>query len=132
MPEASWETTGLEVLRTADFEATNLKRDGLYAVCFGATWCRPTRHFVPKFVGRSGHSPGKFAMGDITDRNDPLWDSFQIRITPTMVVFLDGRPMGRFDGRRFIGLREPDLDRMSELLERLGSESPASVGSRSS
>ena len=114
----SWESTGLEVLRTGDFEGTRLKRPGVYAVCFGATWCPPTRKFVPKFVARSGHAPAKFAMADITEWEDPLWDSFQIAITPTMAIFRDGELVARFDGRRMVGLRESDLDKLATELQR--------------
>ena len=112
----SWESTGLEVLRTNDYEASHLKRDGTYAVCFGAPWCRPTRRFVAKFIARNGRLPAVVAIADITDWSDPLWDSFQIKITPTVPVFRDGAPVSRFDGRRFIGLRDSDLDRLTDLL----------------
>jgi Thioredoxin len=114
--EQGWESTGLEVLRTGDFDGTRLKREGRYAVCFGATWCPPTRGFVPKFVARSGHLPAQLAMADITDLDDPLWDTFQIRITPTIVIFREGIPSARLDGRRVIGLRNADLDRLAEML----------------
>jgi thioredoxin-like negative regulator of GroEL len=120
MADRGWESTGLEVLRANDFEATHLKRGGIYAVCFGATWCRPTRSFVHKFVARNGRLSAKLGIADITDWNDPLWDSFDIKITPTMVVFRDGTPLDRFDGRRFIGLRDSDLDRLTDLLGKLG------------
>jgi thioredoxin-like negative regulator of GroEL len=127
MVKRSWESTGLEVLRTNDFEGTHLKRDGTYAVCFGATWCRPNRGFVPKFVARNGRLPAQLAIADITERNDPLWDSFRIRITPTVLVFRDRTPVGRFDGRRFIGLRDSDLDRLADLLGKLGGSMPAAA-----
>jgi Thioredoxin len=116
--ERSWEGVGLEVLRISDFESTRLKRPGTYAVCFGATWCRPTRRFVPKFVAQSGRLPAKLAVADITDLHDPLWDSFQIKITPTIIVFRAGSPVGRFDGRRFFGLGDSDLERMGELVRK--------------
>ncbi len=74
----SWASTGLEVLGTTDFDGTRLKRDGTYAVCFGATWCLLTRRFVPKFVARNGNLSARLAMADITSLKDPLWDSFQI------------------------------------------------------
>ncbi len=113
------------MLRTHDFEATRLKRGGTYAVCFGATWCPPTRGFVPKFVARNGHLPAQLAIADITDLEDPLWDSFRIKITPTIVVFREGATVGRFDGRRFIGLRDQELDPLAVLLGRLGGAVPS-------
>jgi hypothetical protein len=116
----SWESTGLEILRTADFDGLRLKRPGVYAVCFGATWCPPTRAFVPKFVARKGTVPATLAMADITEWEDPLWDSFQIKITPTMAVFREGELVARFDGRRMIGLRESDLDKLATAVRGLG------------
>jgi hypothetical protein len=117
-PKRSWETVGLEVLTTGDFDGTRLQRPGVYAVCFGATWCYPTRRFVPKFASRKGSIPAHLAIADITRWEDPLWDVFRIRITPTMMVFLDGEPIGRFDGRRVIGLRPSDLDKLEALVVR--------------
>jgi thioredoxin-like negative regulator of GroEL len=117
----SWEGLGVEVLHTSDFVGTQLKREGTYAVCFGATWCPPTRAFVPKFVARAGRLPATLAIADITDWDDPLWDSFRIKISPTMVAFQDGGPVGRFDGRRMLGLGESHLDELSALLGELES-----------
>lgn len=112
----TWEGVGLEVLRADDFDAGRLKRPGAYAVCFGATWCPPTRRFVPKFAARRDRLPAQLAVADISDLHDPLWDTFQIKITPTIVIFRDGFAGERLDGRRFVGLRESDLVRLSELL----------------
>jgi hypothetical protein len=93
------------------------------AVCFGATWGRLTRAFVPKFVARNGSIPARLAMAEIPDLRDPLWDAFQIKITPTIVLFQDGRAVARFDGRRFVGLRDADLDRLADILRREPSRS---------
>jgi Thioredoxin len=129
----SWASTGLEVLRSGDFEGTRLKRPGVYAVCFGATWCPPTRGFVPKFVARSSTGlPAMFAMADITEWEDPLWDSFRIKITPTMAVFRDGDLVARFDGRRMVGLRESDLDKLAAVLTGSSATHSAHTGPRSS
>ncbi len=95
-----------------------------------ATWCRPTRGFVPKFIARNGALPAKLAIADITEWKDPLWEWFHIRTTPTILVFKHGTSLGRFDGRRFIGLRDSDLDRRADLQLRLGgamSPAPASA-----
>ena len=121
MPKAprSWGGLGVEVLRATDFDGTRLRRDGLYAVCFGATWCPPTRGFVPKFVARTGQVPATLAIADITDLHEPLWDTFDVKITPTLVVFQNGQTVGRFDGRRFVGLREKELDQLGVLLRSL-------------
>ncbi|MCI4341727.1 MAG: thioredoxin family protein [Thermoplasmata archaeon] len=129
MSNRSWDRAGVEVLRTNDFDAGRLKRPGTYAVCFGATWCWPTRGFIPKFVARSGCVPAQLAMADISELDDPLWDMFQIKITPTIVAFRNGLAVARFNGRRFLGLRDSDLDRLADQLAALGSPSPLAESS---
>jgi thioredoxin-like negative regulator of GroEL len=118
-PRPGWEGLGVEVLHASDFLGTQLKREGTYVVCFGATWCPPTRSFMPKFVARAGRLPATLAIADISDWDDPLWDTFRIKITPTMIAFRDGSPLGRFDGRRMLRLGESHLDRLTALLEGL-------------
>ena len=113
-----WDSTGLEVLRTGDFSGDQLNRAGTFVVCFGAAWCPITRRFMPKFVAEHGRIRGTLAIADITDNRDPLWDTFRIRITPSIVVFEDGRVQLRIDGRRFIGIPRSALDRLETALPR--------------
>jgi hypothetical protein len=114
MTGAPWASSGLEVLRTADFDGERLDRAGTYVVCFGAEWCPVTRRFVPKFVARRDEFDGRLAIADITDREDPLWDRFHIRITPSILVFRDGAVHARTDGRPILGVTRSDLDNLQE------------------
>jgi thiol-disulfide isomerase/thioredoxin len=107
--DRSWSSTGLEILREPDFSGTHLNRAGVYVVCFGATWCPPTRRFMPKFVAGKGKLGGTLAIADITDLKSPLWETFRIRITPSVLVFRDGEVERRLDGRRFVGLTSSSL-----------------------
>jgi hypothetical protein len=116
MTAATWEGLGLEVLRTHDFVDGRLTRPGRYVVCFGATWCRPTRRFMPKFVAEKGAFPGTLAIADISDMNDPLWDVFRLRITPSIIVFQDGAVWKRVDGRRVFGITDPALAELRNTL----------------
>lgn len=111
-----WGTTGLEVLRKTDFPNNRLNRPGTYVVCFGAEWCPVTRRFMPRFVALKGTLPATFAIADITDLKDPLWDDFQIRITPSIIVFRDGQIRQRIDGRRFLGITPKALARLDQVL----------------
>jgi len=101
--EATWQYTGLEILHEGDFSGERLRREGVYVVCFGALWCPITRRFIPKFVRARERIPGTCAVADVTDRGSPLWDTFRIRITPSIIVFRDGAVDRRVDGRRFFG-----------------------------
>ncbi len=116
--EPGWESYGLEVLRTADFDRDRLRRPGTYAVCFAATWCPPTRGFVPKFVAQPRLPGIVYALGDITDTEDRLWDELRIEITPTMIVFRNGEEVARFPGRPGLGLDRADLEALASGLGR--------------
>ena len=92
------------MLVTADFSEGRLSRPGTYVVCFSAEWCPITRRFMPKFIAQKGALAGTVAIADITDLKDPLWDTFRIRITPSIIVFRDGVEQMRVDGKRFLGI----------------------------
>ena len=123
---SGWEATGLEVLGEADFDGSHLRRDGLYAVCFAATWCLPTRWFLPKFIAHDSAPGVQRVLADITDLKSPLWDTFQIRITPSLLVFRGGEVRGRLDGRRVVGLRTADLEKLDRLALHLAGPVPTS------
>jgi len=107
-----WAATGLEVLGKADFTTGRLSRPGTYVVCFSAAWCPVTRRFMPRFVALKGTLPATIAIADITDLENPLWDDFRIRITPSIVVFRDGEVLQRVDGRRFLGITKSALSKL--------------------
>ena len=109
MSGSPWSSAGLEVLRTDDFPGGQLSRPGTYVVCFAAAWCPATRRFMPHFVAFRGSIPATLAIADITDNNDRLWEVFRIRITPSIVIFREGEPVSRIDGRRFIGITRSAL-----------------------
>jgi len=112
MSDAGWGPTGLEVLRTRDFPDSRLARPGTVVVCFAAAWCPVTRRFMPRFVELNGKLPAQLAIADITELNDPLWDTFRIRITPSIIVFRDGEVTLRIDGRRFLGITNSALGQL--------------------
>lgn len=111
-----WAAAGLEVLANVDFVDGRLHRPGSYVVCFGAEWCRVTRRFVPRFVELREKLPSAFAIADITDLKNPLWDEFRIRITPSIIVFRDGEALLPVDGRRFLGITKSQLATLEQAL----------------
>ena len=124
MSGSPWSSQGLEVLRTSDFPGGRLTRPGTYVVCFAAAWCPVTHRFMPQFVAIRDSLPATLAIADITDNNDPLWDLFQIRITPSIFVFRDGEPVKRIDGRRFIGITRSALSGLTNASEWTTREKP--------
>ncbi len=112
MKAHTWAGTGLEILGEQDFTGTHLNRVGVRVVCFGAAWCPVTRRFIPRFVEARGKIGGTLAIADITELDSPLWDTFRIRITPSIIVFRDGEAHTRVDGRRFIGITRSALAKL--------------------
>jgi hypothetical protein len=111
-----WAGTGLEVLRNTDFRDGKLSRGGTYAVCFSAAWCPVTRRFMPHFIALKNSLPATFAIADITELDDPLWDDFRIRITPSIIVFREGSVLYRVDGRRILGIANSALTKLQQSL----------------
>jgi len=47
---------------------------------------------------------------DLSDDDNPLWDTFSIEVVPTIIVFRDGKPEFRRDGFFGRGLSETAID----------------------
>lgn len=71
---------------------------------------------MPKFVAERGKMGGTLAIADITDLDSPLWDVFNVRITPSIIVFRDGEIQRRVDGKRFIGITTSALAQLESSL----------------
>jgi len=114
--ESAWQPAGLEILHDRDFTGTRLNRLGIYVVCFAASWCPITRRFIPKFLEARNRFPGTLAIADITDLDSALWDTFEVRITPSIIVFRDGDVLARLGGKRFVGISDSSLVHLEETL----------------
>jgi thioredoxin-like negative regulator of GroEL len=99
------------------FEGTHLRRAGTWVVDFSADWCPFCQEFLPKFASLPRPSGVQLAIGDLTDYHSPLWDRFSLEVTPTVIVFREGAPVFRRDGRRGEGLDEDDLKSVSDALQ---------------
>jgi hypothetical protein len=127
---SEWDATGFEVLGPSAFAGTRLRKMGRIAVCFGASWCPWTRRFVRRFGALPTSENTRVSIADLTDTNSPLWDSFRIRVTPSIVCFEDGEPVLRIDGRRLLGIRGRDLHRLERFLESFGGSRGRGQGER--
>lgn len=65
---------------------------GRVPVLFQASWCGYSRRFYLQFRQRFQHG---WAV-DVSDTDDPLWDGLDV--VPTVVVYEDGVPVGRWEG----------------------------------
>jgi hypothetical protein len=50
---------------------------------------------------------------NVSHYEDPLWEQFQIRVVPSLLVFKDGEVIKRKDGVPLQGLSKADLNEMA-------------------
>jgi hypothetical protein len=102
-------TTTMERFGPGAFDGRRLGRPGKWVVDFSADWCPFCDQFLPIFAALEGNEEFQVAIGDLTDVDTPLWDLFDLEVTPTMIAFRDGDPVFRVDGRRNVGLTQKDV-----------------------
>jgi thioredoxin-like negative regulator of GroEL len=106
----------MERLGADAFTGERLNRSGTWAIAFLADWCPFCRAFEPKFAALEGTGSFEIAKGDLTDENNPLWETFHVDVVPTIVAFRDGAAIFRKDGRLGRGLGTKDLKALTDAL----------------
>jgi thioredoxin family protein len=120
----------VDVLGPEEFDGSRLRRSGTWVVNFAAAWCGFSEEFLPKFASLAGGGGYHLAIGDLTDIDSELWDLFELRVTPTVLVFRDGVPILRRDGRLGEGLDDGDLEAIRAALGPPGGRPHAAHGNR--
>jgi len=85
-------------LRPSDFEGRTLRKTGIVVALFTAQWCPYCRSFAPTFESAELGRDITKAIVDLTDLENPLWETFEIEVVPTILVFNDGSSTIRYDG----------------------------------
>jgi thioredoxin 1 len=108
--------TEVERVTAAAFDGRRLRRAGVIVVAFLADWCPFCRAFRPEF-GRLAPGPEDYGLlvADVTSMESPLWEAFDLEVVPTVVVFRDGKVVGRRDGVAGVGLGSADLEAIANL-----------------
>jgi thioredoxin len=92
------------------------------AAVFLASWCPFCRRFQPVYEAAAKVSGTSWVSVDVSDDDSPLWDTFNIEIVPTIIVFKDGKEMWRKNGVRGRGLSEDSIKEAIEEMKLLGTK----------
>ncbi len=97
-------------LKADDFSGTKLLDSRNVLAVFYASWCPFCRTFLTIFESAMMKKTNpQGALVDISDEDNPLWETFEVDIVPTLVGFRDGLAIVRKDGVAGAGLGMPEL-----------------------
>ncbi len=77
---------------------------------FHTTYCPYVKQFWPIFEKYSQNSNNEYAIADITDDDNPLWDKYKVTEVPTIIAFKEGREIVRRNAVPGLGLTEEDMN----------------------
>jgi len=91
-----------------------LRATGRVFVLFYASWCPFCGEFLPIF-GKYAQKNRRdeFLRARIDDENNPLWEEYDVKVVPTVILFRGEKVQRRLDGVLGVGL---DEDRFKDLL----------------
>ena len=97
-------------LAPSDFTGKRLNKTGTLAVLFAAEWCPFCRRFSPIFDSALAKNGMTGALADLSDEENLLWETFDIQVVPTVMIFKDGELVYRKDGALGQGLPDSVMD----------------------
>ena len=102
-------------LLQGDFDNEQLLKSGKILVFFYAEWCPFCRSAFHHLASFSCISHKVFRV-DLSDEENPMWDSFKIRRIPTLIAFDGGKEFWRREATYLIGLRKADFDEADSIM----------------
>ncbi len=117
MPLSRGKVGALVMLRSVGSDISSiLNSQRPVLAVFYAGWCPFCRSFLPEFEAVKSE---KFEVAevDLSDWDNPLWESYKVDIVPTLIAFQGGKEIARKDGRSGIGLSKAELQEIKQKLE---------------
>jgi thioredoxin 1 len=106
-------------LKPNDFSGTRLLDSRNVLAVFYASWCPFCRRFLTIFENSMMKKTNpQGALVDISDEDNPLWETFEVEIVPTLVGFRDRAAIVRKDGVAGVGLGMPELEDALQEMEK--------------
>lgn len=90
-------------------------------VLMAARWCGYCTRFLSQLGSFNPAENIDMILTDADDIDESLWDTYRIRLVPTLLVFREGKEIFRRDGRPGVGLLISDLEEAVSVLQ-LGSK----------
>lgn len=88
----------------------------LTVVVFYTSYCPFCRDFSRIFEENARNSQFLFSKADITDDDNPLWDRYNIKVVPTVIVLKSNQEIARLDGILGVGLNKKDFKNLLEYI----------------
>ncbi len=86
----------VRVLTDENWETEVIRASGPVLVDFWASWCPPCRLLAPEVAALAGSLAGRVAVGKLDVDANPLAASrYGVRSIPTLLLFEEGREVGR-------------------------------------
>jgi thiol-disulfide isomerase/thioredoxin len=103
-------------LLKANFNNDQLLESGKVMVFFYAEWCPFCRSAFHQLASLSFISYKVFRV-DLSDEENPLWTSLNIRRIPTLIAFDNGKEFWRKEATYMIGLRKADFKKADSTMK---------------
>ncbi len=102
-----------------NFDENIIKEGKLVVVVFFASYCPFCSEFSDTFEKQTRNTEYVIAKADITDDDNPFWETYDIKVVPTIVAFKDGKEIERKGSILGVGLNKKDLDTFLKNLQKL-------------
>ncbi|HEY9788895.1 MAG TPA: thioredoxin-disulfide reductase, partial [Candidatus Obscuribacterales bacterium] len=98
----------------ADFEEKVLKSALPVVVDFWAPWCGPCKGIAPRIEAIAEEFSGRVVVAKFNiDREMNLWERFNIKGIPTLIVYKDGKELKRLSGQEPYQFLKNEFDQLT-------------------